>query len=99
MPQLTLRFDDDLVGQLKLAAGRAGVSVNRYAGDVLRAAVDPELEGVEAERVRARLRRAGLLVEFEPRSSPTPDEPELVAARAEAGIGTSLAALVAEGRS
>lgn len=46
-----------------MSAEDAGVSLNQWATLVLRAAVDPALGGDEVERIRARLRRAGVLEE------------------------------------
>lgn len=99
MPQLTLRLDVELTEQLKRVADAAGLSVNRYAGDVLRAAVDPDLEGDEADRLRARLARAGVLVSTSPVRDAPGDAAALAAARRRAGGGRSLADLIVEGRS
>ncbi|MBA3261364.1 MAG: toxin-antitoxin system HicB family antitoxin, partial [Thermoleophilaceae bacterium] len=59
MRQVTLRLPDELSDRLKQAAAERGDSVNAYASAVLSAAVDPELAGDEAARVRERLARAG----------------------------------------
>lgn len=99
MVQLTLRLDAELAEQLKRVAATAGQSVNRYAGDVLRAAVDPDLEGAEVDRLRARLGRAGVLVATSPVRDAPGDAEALAAARRRAGSGRSLADLVTEGRS
>jgi hypothetical protein len=64
--QLTLRILERVATQVKRAAAERGLSVNRWISDVLSAAVDPDFAGDEAERVRERLARAGLLV-------PTPE--------------------------
>lgn len=98
MRQLTLRVDDGLAARLKAVAGDRGESVNRYAEAVLSAAVDPELAGSEADRLRERLARAGLLVIPEPRDVRRPGRDELVAARAAAGRGKPLSEMVSEGR-
>jgi len=99
MAQLTLRVDEELVDQLKASAAAAGTSVNRWATVVLRAAVDPELEGEEHERVRARLRRAGLLDEPRPSvNSRRPDPAELEQAGRLAGRGRPLSDYVREER-
>jgi len=99
MPQLTLRLDAELAEQLKRVAATAGLSVNRYAGDVLRAAVDPDLEGDEVDRLRARLARAGVLVITSPVRDAPGDADALAAARRRAGHGRRLADLIVEGRS
>jgi plasmid stability protein len=98
MFQLTLRVPDDLIGRLKDAAQEHGRSLNGWATDVLTAAVDPELAGDEAARVRERLARAGLLATGAPRTGPRPDPDAVARARAAAGRGTPLAEIVAEER-
>jgi plasmid stability protein len=103
MKQLTLRIDDRLVSALKAEAARREESVNALATRVLAAAVDPELAGDEAERLRARLRQAGVLAEdFGPVSvepgEPEPGGRELEAAREIAARGRSLAEYVGQGR-
>ena len=98
MAQVTLRLEAELAAQLKRVSAEAGLSVNRYASAVLRAAVDPDHEGDEAGRLRARLARAGVLVA----GMPTVDEPPggdvVDAARRRAGSGRPLSDLVAEAR-
>lgn len=97
MRQLTLRVPETLVARLKDAAQAQQRSVNSYATAVLSAAVDPELAGDEAERVRERLARAGLLAE--PGSGRSrPGERAVARARKRAGKGRALEELVAEGR-
>ncbi|MGH9064441.1 MAG: transcriptional regulator [Acidimicrobiales bacterium] len=97
MPQMTWRPSDDLLQRVRHAADRAGRSMNDYVSAVLDAATDPALAGGEAERLRARLDRAGLLVPpGRPRRRPPADRVE--PARAAAGRGTPLAQLVSRGR-
>lgn len=98
MKQVTLRLPEDLVGQLKAAAAASGKSLNGWVTVVLGAAVDPDLEGDETERLRAKLRRAGLLAEEPGRRVPRPDPGAVDRARAEAGRGRSLSDFVSEGR-
>lgn len=98
MGQLTLRIPDALGERLKVAAGATGKSVNRWATDVLHAAVDPDLAGDEASALRERLARAGLLVEVEPTRKSRPTTAALARARAAAGRGRRPSDLVAEGR-
>jgi hypothetical protein len=71
--------------------------MNDYVTAVLDAATDPSLAGSEAERLRERLDRAGLLV---PTGDPRrrPQAREVARARAAAGAGTPLSRLVSEGR-
>lgn len=97
MRQVTLRLPDDLLDHLKQAAEARGQSVNAWVSAVLAAAVDPELAGDEAEQVRSRLARAGLLAQF-PRPAQRPDEARLARARSAAGRGRPLSDLVSEDR-
>lgn len=95
--QITLRIDDELHRHVKSAAAAEGRSMNGWITAVLQTALDPDLAGDEAERLRARLRRAGLLWES-PRRVRRPD-PKLVARAAKAAAkGTPLSDLVSEGR-
>ncbi|MGH2751584.1 MAG: toxin-antitoxin system HicB family antitoxin [Actinomycetota bacterium] len=98
MRQVTLRLPEDLVEQLKAAAAARDESLNRWVAAVLGAAVDPNLEHDEAARVRAKLRRAGLLVEHSGRHAKGPDDERLSRARAAAGRGRPLSEFVREGR-
>ena len=98
MAQLTLRVDDELVHQLKAAAASQGRSVNSWASAVLAAAVDPDLAGAEADVLRARLSRAGLLMASTATRRARPARAETARARAAAGEGRSLAELVGEDR-
>ncbi len=101
MRQLTLRIEEDLAQRLKTVAAQSGRSVNAYAGAVLRAAVDPELAGSEAERLRERLSRAGLLDDSQATTTAriTPDPADVEAARKRSGRGRALSDVVNEGRS
>jgi len=98
MKQINLRLPDQVAEDLRREAAARGTSVNRLASDGLRALVDPEYTGDEAERARARLRRAGLLAEPEGVAPEPPRSEELERARAAAGKGTALSQLVSEGR-
>lgn len=98
MPQLTLRVTDELADDLREEAARRGKSLNAWAGDVLRAAVDPDMAGSEADRLRERLRRAGLLAEPPLRVVERPDPDLLARAEEAAGRGRPLAEFVSEGR-
>jgi predicted transcriptional regulator len=98
MAQLTLRMDDDLARHLKAKAEEEGRSVNSLATFALRVLVDPDLAGAEAERLRERLRRAGILADPGGPPQPRPAEEDLVRARAEAGKGKPLSDFVSEGR-
>jgi predicted transcriptional regulator len=98
MRQVTLRLPDDLAERLKQAARAQERSVNGYATAVLAAAVDPELAGDEATRVRERLARAGLLAPTSASARRRPSKAAVARARKRAGKGRSLAELVSEGR-
>jgi predicted transcriptional regulator len=97
---MTLRLSEELAARLKQAARAHGSSLNRYACAVLAAAVDPELAGDEATRVRERLDRAGLLAArpATKRRARRPDRAAVAQARAAAGRGRPLADLVGEDR-
>lgn len=98
MGQLTIRTSEELLERVRAAARRTGRSMNEYVAGVLDAATNPDLAGGEAERVRERLARAGILA---PGGSPRvrPDARDVAVARAEAGRGTPLSDLVAADRS
>jgi plasmid stability protein len=100
MIQMTLRLPDELAARLKQTAQAHGSSLNRYACAVLAAAVDPELAGDEATRIRERLDRAGLLASrpATKRRARRPDRDAVARARAAAGQGRPLADLVGEDR-
>ncbi len=99
MVQVTLRLDEALARDLKRAAADRGVSVNALASEALSALVDPDLEGSEIERIRARLAAAGLLAA--PSSGlhlALPDEGAIADARLAATPGALLSDLVSRGR-
>jgi predicted transcriptional regulator len=98
MRQVTLRLPDELADRLKEAAHAQERSVNGYAAAVLAAAVDPELAGDEATRVRERLARAGLLAPTSARARRRPSKAAVARARKRAGKGRALSELVSEGR-
>ena len=99
MAQLTVRLDDELARVLKARARAHGRSLNGFVVAVLEAAVDPDLEGSESERTRARLERAGLLAEpAAPSRGVRPLRRRVERAREAAGEGTQLSRLVSDGR-
>ena len=57
---LTIRVDDQLAEMARDRAHEKGISLNQYATDLLRAALDPSSSGYLVESLRERLRRAGL---------------------------------------
>jgi uncharacterized protein (DUF1778 family) len=98
MSQLTLRVPQDLAERLKAAAGERGLSLNRFAMDVLSAAVDPRFAGDEAAVLRERLARAGLLAEVAAPPRKRPPRAAVKRARAAAGKGRPVSRIVGEGR-
>lgn len=98
MRQISLRVGDELAAAIADEAERRGLSVNAWLQLLARAALDPASAGGEAERLRERLRRAGLL-DDEPEVHAGRVDPEALArARSAAGAGTPLSDLVIEGR-
>lgn len=96
--QITVRADEDLIERVKRSAAAAGRSMNEWANLVFRAATDPEAAGSEIERIRERLRNAGVLAEHQPLPGRPPDGGLVRAAGARAGTGTPLSEYVSEGR-
>lgn len=96
--QLTIRMDPELVERVQAAARRAGRSTNEHVTIILDAATNPDLAGSEADQLRERLRRAGLLAEVTPRAVPPPDPALVAEARRRAGQGTPLSDIVSEQR-
>ena len=97
MSQVTWRASDELVERARSVAADAGRSLNDFITHVLTAAVDPDQAGTEIERMRERLRRAGVLAETGPPVR-RPDPETAAAARRAAGAGTPLSDWVSEGR-
>lgn len=98
MARISLRIPDQLAEDVKADARRKNLSVNGYITYLLKTASDPEFGGTEAERMRERFRRAGLLQEWPPIDGDRPSREELEKARTEAGQGKSLSEYVIEGR-
>jgi hypothetical protein len=101
MAQMTWRCDEELLRRVRLQAQQRGRSLNDWVTTVLAAASDPSYAGSEADRVRERLARAGLLdapADAASGSGRRPNRRALAEARAAAGRGTPLSELVAQGR-
>jgi hypothetical protein len=97
MSQVTWRAPDELVERVRQAAKQQGRSLNDYLTRVAEAATDPDLADNDAQRLRERLARAGLLVEpGGPRRRPDPAA--LARARRAAARGTALSELIGEER-
>lgn len=98
MASVTLRLDDDTWTAVKAAAAREGKSANAYIAGALTTLVDPESASDEFERVRERLRRAGLLEEPPPTTQQRPSRAAVRAAGKRAGRGTPLSEIVVQNR-
>lgn len=94
MANVTLRLDDETWTAVKDAAAREGQSANAYVVDVLTAITDPHNARDELERIRERLRRAGLLEEPPPTAKRRPEPAALRAAMRRAGRGTPLSEIL-----
>ena len=97
---LTIRVDKGLAELAKRQALMEGVSLNQYASDLLRAALDPASAGTLVECLRERLQRAGLTVSTSSSGPlrPRPDASAIAAAMEAAGKGPPLADIVVAGR-
>lgn len=95
---MTWRTTDELLDRVRRQAEQRGRSLNDWVSTVLEAASDPSHAGTEAEQVRERLARAGVLDSVADVVGPAPDPGRVAAARVRAGAGTPLAQLVAQGR-
>jgi hypothetical protein len=96
--QITVRADAVLIERVRSAARRANRSMNDYVVSVLDAATNPEAISDDAERLRERLRNAGLLSEPAPRRPRRPEASAVAKARARAGRGTPLSDIVTTSR-
>lgn len=95
--QVTWRASEELVERVRAAATGRNYSLNQFMTLVLDAATNAQHAGSEAERIRERLARAGLLVAVgAPRARPDPDA--LAQARAAAAKGTPAAELISTDR-
>ncbi len=95
---MTWRTTEDLLDRVRRQAESHGRSLNDWVTTVLAAASDPSYAGSDAERVRERLARAGLLEAASSATARRPDRKRLAAARAAAGGGTPLSELVTDAR-
>ena len=96
---MTWRTTEELLDRVRRQAEQRGRSLNDWVTTVLAAASDASYAGTDAERVRERLARAGLLdVSQATGRRRRPDRKRLAAARAAAGAGTPLSELVTDAR-
>lgn len=98
MANVTLRLDDETWAAVKDAAEREGRSANSYVALALTALTDPLSAGDAVERMRERLRRAGLLEEPPRSTRRRPDPAAVKAAGRRAGRGKPVSEFVVEGR-
>ena len=98
MAQITIRAPEELIARVRLSASDAGRSMNDYVTSILDAATDPDLADSASERLRERLRRAGLLVTVTPLPGQRPSKEDVEAAGAAAAEGRLLSDLVFDGR-
>lgn len=94
---MTWRTSEELLERVRRQAQEHGRSLNEWVTVVLAAASDPGSAGSEAQQLRERLARAGLLDEVGPPVT-RPARARVAAARAAAGRGTSLADVVSSAR-
>ena len=97
MQQMTWRADDELLDRVRRAAAATGRSLNEYVSRVMDAVTDPDLAGGEAQVLRERLARAGLLA-LPGRPRTRPDAAAVAAARARGAGGTPAADLLVADR-
>lgn len=95
---MTWRAPDDLLARVRQQAAERGRSMNDWVTELLSAATDPRHAGTEAERVRERLRAAGLLAGRVERAVTRPSPADLSKARAAAATGSPLSELVIRDR-
>lgn len=94
---MTWRTSEELLERVRRQAQEQGRSLNEWVTAVLSAASDPSFAGDQAQQLRERLARAGLLEEVGT-PVPRPSRARVAAARAAAGRGESLSAVVSAGR-
>ncbi len=98
MHQISLRAPDEIVSRVRDSARAEGMSVNAFIVHVLDAATSSEHLDDLGQRLRERLRRAGLLDEPALYEGPVPDPVAVAAAGRRAARGTPLSDYVSEGR-
>lgn len=90
MGQVSWRVDDELLERVRHSAAAAGMSVNKYISRVLSLATSEDDESSEAQRMRQRLRAAGVLASDDRPGARRVDDEELIRLRRLAGQGTPL---------
>jgi hypothetical protein len=99
MAQMTVRMSEELLERLRSAALERSLSMNAYVEAILDAATNPELSSSEADRVRTRLRLAGLLEDAaEPAPGHRPPHDAVQQARRSATKGGGLSDVLVDQR-
>ncbi|HZK36500.1 MAG TPA: hypothetical protein VFC57_06065 [Aeromicrobium sp.] len=94
MGQVSWRVDDELLEHVRHSAAAAGMSVNKYISRVLSLATSEDDESSEAQRMRQRLRAAGVSASDDRPGTRRVDDEEFVRLRRLAGHGTPLSDIV-----
>lgn len=94
MGQVSWRVDDELLQRVRHSAAAADLSVNKYISRVLSLATSEDDESSEAQRMRQRLRAAGVLASGDRPGTRRVNDEEFVRLRRLAGHGTPLSDVV-----
>jgi hypothetical protein len=98
MAQMTWRTTEELLERVRRQAEARGRSLNEWVTTVLAAASDPSYAGDQAQQLRERLTRAGILDEPAGTRARRPDAKRVAQARRAAGQGTPLSDIVSSSR-
>jgi plasmid stability protein len=98
MAQLTIRGSDELISRVKSSAADVGRSMNDYVISILDAATNPDLADSASDRLRERLRRAGLLATPARLPGQRPTRKAIAEAGERAAKGRPVSDFVTEGR-
>ena len=98
MGQITIRATDELIATLKRTAAEEDLSMNEFVVAALKVATDATQTGTLADKLRARMRAAGILADMAPNSGAAPDAQLVAAAALRAGQGTPLSEFIATAR-
>lgn len=91
-------MDDELLQRVRHSAKAAGMSLNAYISRVLALATSEDEHSSEAQRMRQRLRVAGLLASDDHDGPQRVSDDELTELRRAAGEGESLSDIVIRDR-
>jgi hypothetical protein len=98
MAQMTWRTTEELLERVRRQAEAHGRSLNEWVSTVLAAASDPSYAGDQAQQLRERLTRAGILDESAGTRARRPDAKRVAQARHAAGQGTALSDIISASR-